>query len=223
MVLVLADLLAIAVAVAISPLSIVAVILLATSGKGRSSGTAFVLGGYTFMVVFVGLLVLIGRLAGAEDTRSVPHLLVDGVEIVLGAVLLVMAVLQWRKRSSHGTPAWMDRLDGLTLVEAFVVGVLLAGPLSPKDLPLLIAAGGRISQADLPVEQLVGVVLIFAAIGITAVAVPWLISVIIPEKAEATLSGPRDWLVANHSVIVSVLFVVLGFKLIGSGVIDLAG
>jgi len=221
MLLVLADLLTIAVAVAISPLAIVAVILMATSGKGRSNGTAFVLGCYVFMVGFVGTLVLIGRAAGAEDAHSVPRFLVDGVEILLGLVLLAMAVMQWRKRGAHETPAWMDKLDGLTLGRAFLVGVLLAGPLSPKDLPLLIAAGGRISQSALPVEELAAVVLIFAAIGMVAIAVPWLVSVVAPSKAEATLARPRDWLVANHAVIVTVLFIVLGFKLIGSGVADL--
>ena len=221
MLIVLADLLTIAVAVAISPLAIVAVILMATAGKGRSNGTAFILGCYVFMIVFVGVLVLAGRALGAEDSRSVPRLLVDGIEIVLGLALLYMAVRQWRQRGSTHTPAWMDRLDGLSLWQAFVVGVLLAGPLSPKDLPLLIAAGGRISQTDLPVEQIVAVILIFAAIGITAVAIPWLVSVIAPGKAVATLSGPRTWLVQNHAVIVTVLFVLLGFKLIGSGLADL--
>ncbi|MFB8387292.1 GAP family protein [Microbacterium sp. NPDC055910] len=223
MLVVLADLLTIAVAVAISPLAIVAVILMATAGKGRSNGTAFVLGCYVFMVVFVGVLVLIGRAAGTEDAHSVPRLLVDGVEILLGIALLTMAVLQWRKRGTKDTPGWMDKLDGLTVGKAFIVGVLLSGPLSPKDLPLLIAAGGRISQADLPVEQIASVILIFAAIGITAVAIPWVVSIVAPHRAEATLAKPRDWLVANHAVIVTVLFIILGFKLVGSGVADLVG
>lgn len=223
MLVVLADLLTIAVAVAISPLAIVAVILMATSGKGRSNGTAFVLGCYVFMVAFVGALVLLGRSAGTEDPHSGPRYLVDVVEIVLGVALLVMAVLQWRRRSANHVPAWMSRLDGLTIVKAFLVGVLLSGPLSPKDLPLLIAAGGRISQARLPVEQIVAVIFIFAAIGVIAIAIPWLVSVIAPGRAEATLSRPRAWLVANHAVIVTVLFVILGFKLIGSGIADLAG
>ena len=223
MLLVLADLLTIAVAVAISPLRIPAVSPMPTAGKGRSNGTAFVLGCYVFMIVFVGVLVVAGRAMGAEDAHSVPRFLVDGVEILLGLALLVMAGLQWRKRGSTHTPAWMDKLDGLTIWQAFLVGVLLAGPLSPKDLPLLIAAGGRISQTDLPIDEIVAVILIFAAIGIAAVAVPWIVSVVAPGRAVATLSAPRAWLVQNHAVIVTVLFVILGFKLIGSGVADLLG
>jgi hypothetical protein len=220
---VLADLLTIGVAVAISPLSIVAVILMATSGKGRTNGTAFILGCYTFAIVFVGVLVLIGRSAGAEEPDSGPHVTIDVIEIVLGLGLLALAVRQWLHRSSTEPPKWMAKLDGLTLGGAFVVGILISGPLSPKDLPLLVAAGGRISQAALPVEQIVAIVLIFGLFGVTAVAVPWIISVISPSKVEVRLSRMRTWLVANHAVIMTVLFVILGFKLMGAGIADLAG
>lgn len=100
----LAELLTIGIGIAISPLAIVAVILMATSGKGRTNGTAFVLGCYAFAAAFVGLCVLLGRSAGTEDAGSDAHVTVDIVEIVLGVVLLVLAVLQWRNRNHTGTP-----------------------------------------------------------------------------------------------------------------------
>ncbi|MGP6172514.1 GAP family protein [Microbacterium sp. A204] len=218
----LADLLTIGIGIAISPLAIVAVILMATSGKGRTNGTAFVLGCYAFAVVFVGLCVLLGRSTGTEDTGSDANLTVDIVEIVLGVVLLVLAVLQWRNRNHTGTPKWMSAVDGLSIWQAFLAGVLISGPLSPKDLPLLIAAGGRVSQSRLPVQEIMIVILIFAFIGVLGVLIPWLISVISPSKVEARLSGVRDWLVANHAVIMMILFVILGAKLISSGIADLA-
>ncbi|WP_198169755.1 GAP family protein [Agromyces laixinhei] len=223
MLIVLAELLTIGIAIAISPLAIVAVILMATAGKGRTNGTAFILGCYVFGVTFVGVLALIGRAAGADEVDSGPHVTVDIAEIVLGAGLLVLAFMQWRQRSHTGTPKWMASLDGLTVWKAFFIGILISGPLSPKDLPLLTAAGGRIAQAALPVEQVVAVVLIFGVIGVAAILVPWLFSVVSPSTVEARLTGPRTWLVANHAVITTVLFLILGFKLIGSGVADLAG
>lgn len=218
---VLADLLTIGVAVAISPLAIVAVILMATSGKGRTNGTAFVLGCYTFAIVFIGLLVLLGRSSGTDEAGSEPHYAVDALEIALGLALVALAVVQWRKRSSTETPKWMESLDQLTLMKAFLVGVLISGPLSPKDLPLLVAAGGRISQASLAVAEVVAVILVFGLLGVMAVAVPWVLSVVAPGQVEKKLAAPRDWLVANHAVIMTVLFVILGTKLVGSGVSDL--
>lgn len=220
---VLADLLTIGIAVAISPLAIVAVILMATAGKGRTNGTAFILGCYTFAILFVGVLVLLGRSAGAEDPDSGPHITIDVVEILLGALLLFLAVQQWRHRGSDEPPKWMTKLDGLSIGGAFLVGILISGPLSPKDLPLLVAAGGRISQAALPVDEVVAVILVFGVIGITAVMIPWAISVVSPSKVEARLTGMRTWLVSNHAVIMTVLFVILGFKLIGAGIADLVG
>lgn len=221
MVPVLADLLTLGVGIAISPIAIVAVILLATSGKGRTAGTAFVLGCYAFAVVFLGVLVVVGRTARTDEPESGAHVTVDVVEILLGVVLLVLAVRQWRRRASHDPPGWMAKLDGLTVVGAFLVGVLISGPLSPKDLPLLVAAGGRIAQADLAVGEVIAVILIFSLMGVTAVLVPWIISVIAPDSVEARLSGMRTWLTSNHAVIMTILFLILGFKLIGSGVADL--
>ncbi|WP_460772630.1 GAP family protein [Microbacterium sp. GXF7504] len=222
MIALLADLLTIGVAVAISPLAIVAVILMATSGKGRTNGTAFVLGCYTFAIVFVGLLVLLGRSSGADEVDSEANITVDVVEIVLGVGLLVLAAIQWRGRNHTGTPKWMAGLDGLTVLKAFLLGVIISGPLSPKDLPLLIAAGGRISQASLPTPEIVATILVFGLIGVLAVSVPWIISVVSPTKVEQRLSSTREWLVAHHAVIMTVLFLILGVKLIGSGVADLA-
>lgn len=220
---VLAELLTIGIAVAISPLSIVAVILMATSGKGRTNGTAFTLGCYVFSVAFVSVLVLIGRSAGADDPDSGTHVTIDVIEIALGLLLLGLAAMQWRHRSNKGTPKWMSALDGLSIWKAFIVGILISGPLSPKDLPLLVAAGGRISQANLVTGEIVAVILIFGLMGVMAITIPWLISVISPSKVEVRLSGLRDWLVTNHSVIMTILFIILGVKLIGSGVADLVG
>lgn len=221
MLVVLADLLMIGIAIAISPLAIVAVILMASSGKGRTNGTAFILGCYAFAVGLIGTLVLLGRGAGAEEVDSGPHITIDVVEILLGVTLLVMAVLQWRKRASKHTPKWMDSIDGMNIWQAFLLGVLISGPLSPKDLPLLIASSGRISQATLTTEETIALILIFCAIGVLAAAIPWLISVVAPASAERRLAGLRTFLVANHAVIMTVLFIILGFKLIGSGVADL--
>jgi len=222
MLVLLAELLTTGIAIAISPLAIVAVMLMATSGKGRTNGTAFLLGCYMFAILFIGALVALGRSAGTDETDSGANIAVDVVEIVLGAGLLVLAFLQWRKRSATETPKWISGLDAISVGKAFVLGVLISGPLSPKDLPLLIAASGRISQAGLPAEEIVAVILIFALIGVGAAAVPWLISVVSPTSVEQRLTGARNWLLANHAVIMTVLFVVLGFKLIGTGIADLA-
>ena len=219
---VLGDLLTIAFGIAISPLAIVAVIIMATSGKGRSNGTAFVIGCYAFPVVFVAAIVFVGRATRAEDPRSGPHVFIDVLEIVLGMALLVLAVIQWRRRNNSDVPRWMSSIDHLTIIKAFILGILISGPLSPKDIPLLVAAGGRISQSVLPPNEVVAVILIFSAIGVAAVCIPWLISVISPDKVEVRLSGARRWLISNHGVIMMVLFLFLGAKLIGAGVLDLA-
>lgn len=221
MLITLASLLTTAVAIAISPLAIVAVILFATNGKGRTNGTAFVVGSYVIAVLFIGIVVLLGRDAGADVEGSGPNLALDALQILLGIALLVMAVLQWSKRASTEKPKWLQKLDSMNFWRAFGLGVLIYGLLSPKNLPLYISAGGRISQADLTREVTVAVVLIFGAMSVAAILVPWLISVFAPSRTEQWLGGMREWLIANNAVIMAILFVILGFKLIGTGLADL--
>ena len=218
---VLAGLLTTAAAIAISPLIIVAVILMATAGKGRTNGTAFLLGFYVFAVVLVALIVLWGREAGAEVEGSESHLTMDILQIVLGLALLVLAYLQWRKRGADRPPKWMERLDNLNLWQAFVLGGLISVPLSPKDLPLLISAGGKISQAPLTALESIGVIAIFGVLCVLAAAIPWVMSVISPKRVGQQLAGSRAWLLKNHTVIMLVLFLILGVKLIGTGLVDL--
>lgn len=217
----LAGLLTTAVAIAISPLAIVTVILFATKGSGRTKGTAFLLGYILLEVLLVGAIVLWGREAGAEVEGSETNVTIDVVQILLGALLLVMAVGQWLRRTSEHEPKWLGKLDGVKLWQAFGLGFLLAGPLSPKDLPLLISAAGRISQADITPEETVVVIAIFTALTAVAVAIPWFVSVFTPTRTEQLLSGMRRWLIANHAVIMTLLFLILGVKLIGTGAADL--
>src|SRR5215217_7469351 len=98
-----------AIGVAVSPLSIIAVVLLLTTPRARSNGPAFVLGWLLGLgVVGAVVLVVVGpSAAGSSGQRTT---WVSWVMIVLG-VLLVAAGRHWRGRSGAGEevplPAWM--------------------------------------------------------------------------------------------------------------------
>ncbi|OWY59218.1 hypothetical protein B7486_75765, partial [cyanobacterium TDX16] len=84
-----------AVGVALSPIPIVAVILMLATPKGRSNGPAFGLGWIAGLVV-VSVAVL--TVTSGADTSSSTD---DGTStalVVFGVVLLVVGVRQWRKR-----------------------------------------------------------------------------------------------------------------------------
>jgi hypothetical protein len=102
-----------AIAVALSPLPIIAVILMLVTPRARTNGPLFVVGCLIGLTV-VGAIVLVaaGRNAGEDGA---PATWVSVLKIVLGAFLLLIAVQQWRARPDEDdeaeTPKWMDAID----------------------------------------------------------------------------------------------------------------
>ena len=101
--------------VALSPVPIIAVILMLVSAKARVNGPMFIVGWMVGLAV-VGVIVLaIAGPAGASDEGE-PADWVAIVEIVLGALLLLLAVKQWRGRPRDGerrlpVPGWPQPAD----------------------------------------------------------------------------------------------------------------
>jgi len=106
-----------AVGVAISPIPIVAVVLLLVSPRGRVNGPMY-LCGQVVGVAGAGAVVLLlaGGAGGGSDSHAAGW--VKWLQLVLGALLVSLAVKQWRERPRGGdepvTPEWMETLDEFT-------------------------------------------------------------------------------------------------------------
>src|SRR5215510_14295109 len=103
------DLLPSAVGVALSPVPIIAVILMLGTPRAKTNGPAFALGWVVGLVVVSVVVVLVA--SGADDPDSGTSTAVDWVKIFIGALFLLMAFGQWRKRPKPGVevemPKWM--------------------------------------------------------------------------------------------------------------------
>src|SRR5262249_14158515 len=139
-----------AVGVAISPLPIVAVVLMLATDRGRVNGPAFVVGWIAGLAV-VGAIVLSAG-SGASGDGGPPPGWGNWLELVLGLLLIAVAARQWRGRPHGGeeapTPKWMGALDAFSPVKAAAAGVVLSA-LNPKNLLLAIAGAVAIAQVDI--------------------------------------------------------------------------
>ena len=90
------DLLPSAVGVALSPVPIIAVILMLGTPQAKSNGPAFAIGWVLGWVIVSVLVVLLA--SGADDPDSGSSTAVDWVKVLIGALFVVMAFGQWRKR-----------------------------------------------------------------------------------------------------------------------------
>ena len=116
----------------------------------------------------------------------------------------------------HGSlPGWMHVLDNFGPGKSLAVGAGLAA-INLKNTPLTIAAMAKLAQADITTGQEIGAIVIFAVTASTAVAAPVVVVILGGAKAQDILEGWRSRLAANNNTIMMILWLVLGFKTLGS-------
>ncbi len=210
----------IAIGIALSPLPIVAVVLMLATPRGRTNGPAFV-AAWIVGLAAVGIIVL--ALAGDDATSDsgAPADWVSGLKLALGLLLLAFAVREWRERPRGGKagelPKWMQALDTFTAPKAAGTGLLLSAA-NPKNLVLAVAGAAVIAQADLSVGQEAGALAIFVAIGTLGVAAPLVLYFALGDRSKAILDELKDWMARNNATIMAVLALIIGVKLIGDAI-----
>ncbi len=212
-----------AIGVALSPIPIIAVVLMLTTPQARSNGPAFVLG-WLLGLGTVGTIVL--AIAGPADASDdgEPAGWVGWLKLVLGLLLLLVAVRQFRGRP-HGDdeaalPKWMSAVDSFGPVQALGAGAVLAA-LNPKNLLLAVAAAASIAQTGISGAQQAAAYAVFAVIGTLGVGTPVVLYLAMGERSAELLGKLKAWMAHNNAVIMAVLCLVIGVKLIGDAIAGL--
>jgi hypothetical protein len=207
-----------AVGVAISPIPIIAMVLMLGTTRARLNGPVYLLAS---MASVAGLGTVLLVVAGSSNRSNGHAHWVDWTELVLGVAVVALAVRQWRRRprgeEEPPMPAWMGKLDDVGPLAAAGLAVLLS-IVNPKNLLLIVGgaaavAGAGVSAGDQAVSWAVFTVV--AAIGI---ATPLAVYLLLGDRAPATLARMKTWMARNNTVIVVVLLLVIGAKLIGDGI-----
>jgi threonine/homoserine/homoserine lactone efflux protein len=212
------DLLPSAVGVALSPIPIVAVILMLGTPRARSTGPAFA-AGWVLGLVTVAVIVLL--VAGDADSSGDTSTAVDVVMLLFGLLLLAVAGKQWQGRPRAGQepemPKWMAAIDDFSAGCAFGLGVLLSA-VNPKNLALTLAAAASLAQAGLSAGGDVAGVAVFVVVGSLTVAGPVLAYLMMGKGAERFLSELKQFMSDNNAVIMTIVCLVLAAKLIGNAI-----
>lgn len=212
--------LAFAVGIALSPIPIIAVVLMLTSAKARVNGPLFVLGWLVGLGIVGAIVLAAAGPAGAGKSGS-PATWVSWVKIVLGVLLLLVAARQFRSRPRGGEepdmPKWMTRIDKTTPLAAFGLAAALSGA-NPKNLLLAVAGAAAIAQTGIPGGQQALAYLVFAVIATLGVGIPVGIYFALGERSARLLAGLKDWMSEHNAVIMTVLCLIIGAKLIGDAI-----
>jgi threonine/homoserine/homoserine lactone efflux protein len=216
--------LSLGVGVALSPVPIIAVVLMLGTPRARANGPAFVLG-WVIGLSVVGTLVLLAA-SGADASESgEPATWVNVLELVLGGLLVLVAIKQWRGRPAAGDeaalPKWMQAIDTFAPGKALGMGTLLSA-INPKNLLLTVAAASAIAQTGIDTGRQAAALAVFVVIGTLGPGLPVAIYFALGERAKHVLDDLKLWLAAHNAAIMAVLCLVIGAKLIGDAITGLA-
>ncbi len=218
------DLLPTAAAVALSPIPIVAIILVLHSRGARVNGPMFALGWVVGLAAVSTLIVLIA--GGADDPDSATASGVEWGTLAIGMLFLVMAAGQWKKRPKAGEtptmPGWMATIESVSWTKAAVLGAALSGA-NPKNVALTLAASASIAQAGLDGADTALAVAIFVALGSLTVVGSVAFYLVAPRQAERPLASAKQFMENNNATIMMVVLLLLGTKFVGDGLAGVWG
>ncbi|NEW45780.1 GAP family protein [Nocardia cyriacigeorgica] len=213
---VIGDLLPLAVGVAISPIPIVAAILMLLSANAAKTSTGFGLGWVVGIIVVTGFLVaLSGTLSDTGDEQ--PSAAASWIKIALGVLLVVLAGKQWRDRGDTEVPGWMRAIDELGFGKAAGLGLLLSA-VNPKNLLLCVSAGVVIGTGGLSAQGEVVAVVVFTVLAACTVIVPVIGYAVAADKLRGGLDAMKVWLQNNNHIVMAIVLLVMGAVVVGKGI-----
>lgn len=211
----LAELVPLALVIALSPLSVIPGILMLHTPRPRPTSLAF-LAGWTLGIAaitaaFVGASDLAGGLDEAPPWAA-------GVRVLIGVALIGLGLYRWftRNRSQHA-PKWMTAMTSAGPGRAFVTAVVLTVA-NLKVFVMCAAAGAAIGTAALGRTAAWTAALAFTAIAVSSVAVPVLGYLVAGDRLDAPLNRLRTWMEVNHGALVAAILIAIGAVLLYKGI-----
>ena len=198
-------------AVAVSPLPILAAVLMMASSQRIRDALALASGWFVSIGVSCAAVMLLGDSMPKSNGHPNPKIL--GIaDMAFGVLIAVLALRGWRKFKRNpeaSIPKWLDRVGSMSIVFSFGLGLFL-----PPTV-IAFAAGNEISQQHLGIPGDWIAVLVFAAIGSVGVFTPILIVAGQPSKSRSRLSTWQQWLQSHwQEVLVTLFGVIAGYLVI---------
>lgn len=208
-----------AVGVALSPVPLIAILLMLLAPKAGSAAVGFLVGWLVGIVLAVSVFsFLFGFLPPRDENGT--DVLGGVLKVGLGTALLVIAIRQWVAIPKAGAepplPGWMIAIDTMMARKAIVLSFLLAA-VNPKNLLLNAAAGVAIGSSDLDAGAQIAIVILYTVIASASVGLPVMLYRIAGERMATPMERMRAWLEANNAGVMATLLTILSVVLIGKG------
>lgn len=208
-----------AIAIALSPFPVIAVVLVLATPDAKRNGVAFAGGWLVGLGALTAItLLLVGGVDGQAESSS--STVIAWLRVIAGSGLILLGVQKVRNRPRGGEdtppPKWMAGITSMEPSGALRLGLLLGG-VNPKNIALAFAASSSIAEiSDGRTSSIVaGVVFVLLSSVVVVGAV--VVRVTMEERSAALLDGVRRFMVDNNAVITMVVLVALGAMVLGDG------
>ena len=209
------DLILIGLVITLEPIPLTAFMLVLMSKGGVRKGAAFIFGWLLSLAAVVALTVVF---TGNKPPKSntAPSLAAIAVKILIGVVLVFIAL---RRRARMGQPKkpkkppkWQTGIDNMS--PWVVVG------LAPLTQPWgLVAAGvATIMEAKLSSVESYIALFLFCVISTLVYLVMEIYAGFRPERAQAIMTGIREWIESHTDQVIIILSLGLGLWLVGKSI-----
>lgn len=217
---VLANLLLVALAGAMSTVPVSLTIMILLSPNPRRGAVPFLMGSLAGSVVIVGLSAVGLRFLPVRPQLDTDRLLA-WFGLMTGAILIAYSIYLFGRRSTSDS-ALLGKLKtkfhAARPWQFVVLGVGLN--LRPKAVLLAVTAGALISVRELPVLEGSLFVLAYAAVAQSAVVLPVAVWMRSPERAEVPLTALYTWLQRNGRRIAAFATLAIGLFIAGYGILQ---
>jgi hypothetical protein len=203
------DLLLIGLGITLEPFPLTAFTLMLSAEGGTRKGLAFILGWLACLVVVIAAVTLA---TGGHPPRpnTAPSTSALAVKLALGAVLIAVAVRQWRRMGRpRKSPGWMARLDGVSLWAAAGLAAFL------QPWALVAAAAATVTEAKLTTAGSYLTLVLFVLLATASFLYLELYAVFSPAAADTRLKQLRSWLGTHQDQVIIAVSLLLGFWLAG--------
>lgn len=220
------DLLPIAVAMAVTPGRLLALILLLKTRHAVLTSLSFVGGMATNMLIEGLIFALIFSLTGVfkvEDGAG-PPLIIAILFVVIGTLLLAAAakVLVNSEDEDKAPPQWLAEIESFTPGRAYRLGLAWLF-ISPKQWVFTLTAVAIIYAANLELTLSLANYLLFILIVLSLFFLLILIYVVLGDRSQAFMQGLFKWLRKHAETILVMVLVVFGLIFVVRGAYALVG
>ena len=203
-------------ALGLTPLLGLTVVLLsrrrAVNGMGFVAGSAVAIAGLAAAATALALSIPQGPGAGESPALG-------AMRVVLGLTLIVLGVVTWiqRARSTSGRLEWMmGRIEQLHPGRAVLVGAAFS-IVNVKNLAIVLVVGTLLAGAESP-SAMIAEGSLFVAVSCSAMVAIVVAAAVFPRGTGQALDRLRRALLAHGTGIMTIVFLLAGVAMIGSGV-----